>query len=406
MSKQTAPQSGTKFNKKTIRDIDVNNKQVLVRVDYNVPVDKDNKISDDSRIRASLPTIKYLLDHNAKVILASHFGRPKGKVVESMRLGMTGQRLSKLLNKPVQILGKSVGMDVEKAVANMKNGDIILLENLRFHPEEEANESRFARALSRLADIYVDDAFGAAHRAHASITGVAQFLPAVAGLLMEKELIFLGQLLASPAHPFIAVMGGAKVSDKVGVIQNILDKVDALLIGGGMAANFLKAQGLSVGASSVEEDKLDYTKEMLKKAQSKGVRILLPVDVMTCEKLEEGAACKICSVKEIPEKWIISDIGPETAKQFAQEIRRSKTVFWNGPMGIFEIEAFSQGTKAVAQAMAEIKATTVVGGGSTAEAVAEMGLESKMTHVSTGGGASLELLEGQELPGVAVLLDK
>jgi phosphoglycerate kinase len=394
------------FNKKTVRDIDVNSKQVLVRVDYNVPVDKDNNISDDSRIRASLPTLQYLLDHNAGVILGSHFGRPKGKVVESMRLGMVGKRLSELIDRPVTTLKDCVGMDVEKAVSNMKKGDVVLLENLRFHPEEEANGPDFARSLSRLADIYVDDAFGAAHRAHASVTGVAQFLPAVAGFLMEKELNFLGRLLENPAHPFVAIMGGAKVSDKLGVIQNILDKVDALLIGGGMAANFLKAQGYGVGASAVEADQQEYTREMLKKAQSKGVRLLLPADVIACAKLEAGAPFKTCSVREVPEGWIIADVGPGTIRQYVQEIQKSKTVFWNGPLGVFEIEAFAQGTKAVAKALSEASATTVVGGGSTAEAVEEMSLSGKMTHVSTGGGASLELLEGKELPGVAVLQNK
>jgi phosphoglycerate kinase len=402
MSGQTGPQ----FNKKTVRDIEVNNKRVLVRVDYNVPVDKDNHISDDSRIRASLPTIKYLLDRNAKVILGSHFGRPKGKVVESLRLGFVGGRLSELINRPVQALKSCVGTEVEEAVSRMKPGDVTLLENLRFHPEEEANDPNFARSLARLADIYVDDAFGAAHRAHASVTGVARFLPAVAGFLMEKELSFLGRLRENPAHPFIAVMGGAKVSDKLGVIQNILDKVDALLIGGGMAANFLKAQGLGVGGSTVEEDRLDYTREMISRAGAKGVRLLLPVDVVACEKIEAGAAHKVCPVKEIPANWIIADIGPLTTRAFVQEIHNAKTIFWNGPMGVFEIEAFARGTKSVARAMSESKAVTVVGGGSTAESVEEMGLADKMTHVSTGGGASLELLEGKELPGVAVLQNK
>jgi phosphoglycerate kinase len=397
---------GTRFTKKTVKDIDVNNKRVLVRVDYNVPVDKDNNISDDSRIRASLPTVKYLLDHQAKIIICSHFGRPKGKVVESMRLAPVARRLAELLGKPVTALNDCVGPEVENAVSQMKDGDVMLLENLRFHPEEEANDPNFARALAKLAEVYVDDAFGASHRAHASVTGVAQYLPAVAGFLMEKELNFMGRLLENPAQPFVAVMGGAKVSDKLGVIQNILDKVDALLIGGGMAANFLKAQGYGVGASAVEEDQLDYTKDMLKKAQSKGVRLLLPTDVMVCEKIQEGAPHKICSVKEIPPTWVIADIGPDTIKQFTQEIQRAKTVFWNGPMGVFEIEAFAQGTQAIAKALAESKATTVVGGGSTAEAVEKMGLANKMAHVSTGGGASLELLEGKELPGVAVLQSK
>jgi phosphoglycerate kinase len=397
---------GSKFSKKTVRDVDVSRKRVFVRVDYNVPTDKSGSITDDSRIRASLPTIKYLLEHQAKVILASHFGRPKGKVVDSMRLAPMAARLSELLGKPVKALNDSVGPEVEKSVEAMKDGDIIMLENLRFHPEEEANDPNFAKSLAKLADLYVDDAFGAAHRAHASVTGVAQTVPAVAGFLMEKELNVLGTLLEKPAHPFIAIMGGAKVSDKMGVIKNILDKVDSLLIGGGMAANFLKAQGMKVGASAVEEDQQEYTKEMIRKAQAKNVSLLLPVDVVVAEKLEEGAPSKTVTVREVPDGWIIADIGPRTAQQFSQEIKRAKTVFWNGPMGVFEIDAFSQGTGSVAKNLSEIKATTVVGGGSTAEAVEKMGLSNKVTHVSTGGGASLELLEGLELPGVAVLQNK
>jgi phosphoglycerate kinase len=401
-----APQSKAKFNKKTVRDIDVSHKRVLLRVDYNVPVDKDNNIADDSRIRASLPTVKYLLDHNARLIICSHFGRPKGKVVETMRLAPEAKRLSELLNRPVIALKDCIGPEVERVVSQMKDKDVVVLENLRFYPQEEANDPGFAKSLAKLAEIYVDDAFGASHRAHASITGVAQYVPAVAGFLMEKELNFLGQLLEKPSHPFIAVMGGAKVSDKIGVIENILGKVNALLIGGGMAANFLKAQGINIGASVVEEDKQDYTKEMIKRAQSQGVRIVLPTDVIVAEKLEAGASAKTVSIKEIPVNQIIADIGPATAEQFVQEIKKSQTAFWNGPMGVFEIEAFAQGTKKVAQALAENKGTTVVGGGSTAEAVEEMGLAGKVTHVSTGGGASLELLEGKELPGVAVLQNK
>lgn len=394
------------FQKKTVKDIDVTNKRALVRVDYNVPTDKEGKISDDSRIRASLPTINYLLEHKAKIILCSHFGRPKGKVNESMRLAPMAQRLSELLNKPVQALKDCKGPEVQNAVNAMKPGDVVMLENLRFHPEEEANEPNFAKALAELGEIYVDDAFGAAHRAHASVTGAAQYLPAVAGFLMEKELNFLGRLLENPARPFVAVMGGAKVSDKMGVIENILDKVNALLIGGGMAANFLKAKGLGVGGSAVEEDKLDYVKEMMAKAQSRGVKILLPADVVAAEKLETNSPNKVVSVNQIPAGWLIADIGPETIKQFVQEIRQCQTAFWNGPMGVFEIEALAQGTRSVARALAESKGTTVIGGGSTAESVEGMGLASKMTHVSTGGGASLEFLEGKELPGVAVLQNK
>jgi phosphoglycerate kinase len=406
MSKQGGTKTGPRFTKKTVRDIDVKNKRVLVRVDYNVPVDKAGNITDDSRIRASLPTIRYLLDNQAKIILCSHFGRPKGKVVESMRMAPEARRLSEILGKPVAALNDCIGPEVENAVAGMKEGDIIMLENLRFHPEEEANDPGFARSLAQLADIYVDDAFGASHRAHASVTGVASHLPAVAGFLMEKELNFVGSLLENPALPFVAVMGGAKVSDKLGVIRNILDKVNVLLIGGGMAANFLKAQGYDVGGSSLELDRIDYTGEMLRKAESVGVRLLLPTDVVVSEKLEEGAPHKVVSIRDIPANWLIADIGPETIRTFVQEINRGKTIFWNGPMGVFEIKDFASGTRSIAEAMAESKATTVVGGGSTAESVETMGLASKMSHVSTGGGASLELLEGLELPGVAVLQDK
>jgi phosphoglycerate kinase len=406
MSNQNMASNSLKFNRKTVKDIEVSGKRVLLRVDYNVPTAKDGTISDDSRIRASLPTIQYLLGQQARIILCSHFGRPNGKLVESMRLNFIAVRLAEIINRPVIALKDCIGPDVEKVVFQMKNGEVVLLENLRFHPEEEANNPEFAGALASLAEIYVDDAFGASHRAHASITGVAAYLPAVAGLLMEKELNFMGNLLENPKHPFIAVMGGAKVSDKIGVIQNLFNKIDTLLIGGGMAANFLKAEGLNVGASAVEEDKLDYTREMLKRAGEKGVRLVLPVDVVAAEKIGAGVAVKVVSIKNIPDGWVIADIGPETIKQYIDEVRKGKTIFWNGPMGVFEIEAFAQGTRSLAQALAESRGTTVVGGGSTAEAVADMGLSGKMTHVSTGGGASLELLEGRVLPGIAVLLSK
>jgi phosphoglycerate kinase len=406
MSRQTVTNVKEVFRKKTVRDINVRQKRVLVRVDYNVPVDKENNISDDSRIVASLPTIKYLLEQQARVILCSHFGRPKGKFVETMRLAPEAQRLSELLGKPVKALNDCVGSEVEKAVSGMQDGDVVMLENLRFYAQEEANDAEFAKSLAKLADIYVDDAFGASHRAHASVTGVAAYLPAVAGFLMEKELNFMGSLLEKPAHPFIAVMGGAKVSDKLGVIRNILDKVDVLLIGGGMAANFLKAQGYNVGSSPVEADQLDYTREMMQKAREKGVRLMLPVDIMSCQQIEPNAPIKVVPATQIPGGWVIADIGPETSIKFAQEIQKGQTVFWNGPMGVFEIDEFSQGTRAVARALAENKGTTVVGGGSTAEAVVELGVADKLTHISTGGGASLELLEGKELPGVAVLQNK
>ena len=299
-----------------------------------------------------------------------------------------------------------IGAEVEKVISGMAAGDVIVLENLRFYAQEEANDAEFTKSLARLADIYVDDAFGAAHRAHASVSGVPQYLPAVAGFLMEKELMVLGNLLEKPAHPFIAIMGGAKVSDKMGVVRNILDKVNALLIGGGMAANFLKAQGYNVGASAIEADQQEYTKEMIQTAAEKGVRLLLPLDVVAAENLESGAACEMVGVNDIPKGWVIADIGPRTIDLFVNEIKTCKTAFWNGPMGVFEVEAFSRGTRQVALTLASIKATTVVGGGSTAESVENMGLASKMTHVSTGGGASLELLEGLELPGVSALLNK
>jgi phosphoglycerate kinase len=406
VTEQTIARSVFKLNRKTVRDIDIDGQRVLLRVDYNVPVKKDGSISDDSRIRASLPTINYLLEHQTKIIICSHFGRPNGKVVESMRLGFVAARLSEILKRPVTALKDCIGPEVEKFVFQMKDGDIVLLENLRFHPEEEANDPDFARSLAVLGEVYVNDAFGASHRAHASITGVADYLPAVAGFLMEKELNYMGNLLGNPAHPFIAVMGGAKVSDKIGVIENILDKIDALLIGGGMAANFLKAKGYNVGASVLEQDKLAYTAEMLKKAAEKGVKFVLPVDVVAAEKIDAAAAHKVVSIKDIPDGWVIADIGPETLKLFTAEIQAARTIFWNGPMGVFEMEPFANGTTTIAMDLAESHATTVVGGGSTAEAVEQMKLSSKMSHVSTGGGASLELLEGVRLPGVAVLLSK
>jgi phosphoglycerate kinase len=406
MSRQPSNDLRARFKKKTVEDIDVRGKKVLLRVDYNVPVDKNNNITDDSRIRASLPTLKYIIERSAKVILCSHFGRPKGKVVESLRLKVAAERLSELIGKKIKALSDCVGEEVKRETSALKEGEIIMLENLRFHPEEEANDPEFARSLASLADVYVNDAFGVSHRAHASVTGVSSYLPAVAGFLMEKELSFIGHLLEDPERPFVAVMGGAKVSDKLGVIQNIIGKIDTLLIGGGMAANFLKAKGLDVGSSSVEADRLDYAKSMLDEYAKKGINIILPEDVVVCEKIEEGASCKIVKSDAVPENWRIADIGPKAVKAFSEIINNSKSCFWNGPMGVFEIEEFSQGTRSIAKAIAGSDTVSIVGGGSTAEAVVEMGLAEKMTHVSTGGGASLELLEGKDLPGVAVLQDK
>jgi phosphoglycerate kinase len=393
--------------KKTIRDIEVEGKRVLVRVDFNVPLDmKTGAITDDSRIRAALPTIRYLVDHRAKVILCSHLGRPDGKVVEELRMAPIAQRLSQLTNLPVSTASDCIGADVEKAVSTLKEGDILLLENIRFHTEEEANDPSFAQALAKLADIYVDDAFGTAHRAHASTVGIAKYLPAVAGFLMEKELKALGSLLTNPEHPFGALLGGAKVSDKIGLIQNISDKVDLLLIGGGMAATFLKAQGYEVGLSLVETDKQGLAHELMEAAKRKGISLLVPADVMVANSISAEATGEIVPIADIPTNKSIVDIGPKTVELFSQQIRQCQTVFWNGPMGVYEIPQFARGTKAMVELLASMKATTVIGGGSTAEIVEEMNLTHKMTHVSTGGGASLNFLKGKSLPGVSVLLDK
>lgn len=393
--------------KKTIRDIEVEGRRVLVRVDLNVPLDmKTGAITNDSRIRAVLPTIRYLVDHRAKVILCSHLGRPDGKVVEGLRMAPIAQRLSQLISLPVSAASDCIGADVEKTVNSIKEGNILLLENIRFHSEEEANDPSFAQALAKLADIYVDDAFGTAHRAHASTVGIAKYLPAVAGFLMEKELKVLGSLLTNPEHPFGALLGGAKVSDKIGLIQNISDKVDLLLIGGGMAATFLKAHGYKVGLSLIETNKQGLAHELLEATKRNGVSLFLPVDVMVADSISAEATGEIVAIADIPTNKNIVDIGPKTVELFSQQIRQCKTVFWNGPMGVYEIPQFARGTKVMVELLASIKATTIVGGGSTAEIVEEMNLAHKMTHVSTGGGASLNFLEGKTLPGVSVLLDK
>jgi phosphoglycerate kinase len=393
--------------KKTISDIDVDGKKVLVRVDFNVPFDiNTGDISDDSRIKAVLPTIKYLIAHKAKVILCSHLGRPDGKVVEALRMAPIAQRLSQLLNLPVSTASDCIGTDAEEAIKNLKPGEILVLENLRFYPEEETNDASFARALANLADIYVDDAFGTAHRAHASIVGVAKYLPAVAGFLMGKELAALGGILSNPEHAFAALLGGAKVSDKISLIQNIMGKVDMLLVGGGMAATFLDSEGYSIGHSLVEVDKEDLARELMDDAKNKNVSLLLPVDVVVANSITKEATGQTVEISEIPESETIVDIGPRTIEMFSEQLRSCKTIFWNGPMGVYEIEQFSSGTKAMAELLAGLKATTIVGGGSTADIVEQMHLEDKMTHVSTGGGASLQFLEGKTLPGVAVLQEK
>ena len=395
------------MNKLTVRDIEVDDKRVLVRVDFNVPQDeKTEAITDDSRIRAALPTIKHLIDRGARVILATHLGRPRGKVDDKLRLTPVAQRLSQLLDKQVGVTSNCIGAETQKSIQALRSGDVILLENLRFHSAEERDGPVFARALAGLADVYVNDAFGTSHRSHASIVGVAEHLPAVAGLLLEKELNTLGGILEDPAHPFAALLGGAKVSDKVGMVENILAKVDYLLIGGGMAATFLKARGLEVGQSLIEKDRLETASTLMKKAEDNGVRLLLPVDVIVADDIDSQAGVTGVPVEDIGAAQRVTDIGPRTREAFSEELRKCRTVFWNGPMGICEIPCFAEGTRAMAEAIAGIRSTTIIGGGSTAEVVANMGLADRMTFVSTGGGASLKFLGGESLPGVEALLDK
>jgi len=394
------------MGKMTVEDIEVRDKRVLLRVDFNVPLDeKTGEITDDNRIRASLPTIKYLTEHGAKVILMSHLGRPKGKVVDGLRLGVVARRLSQILGRSAGIAPNCVGPEVERMVANLKSGDILLLENLRFHPEEEAGDVSFAQALAHLGDLFVNDAFGAAHRAHASISIITNYLPAVAGFLLKKEIENLGNILENPAHPFASLLGGAKISDKVSMLQNIMGKVDVVLIGGGMAATFLKAQGYEVGLSLIETEMLNTATVLLKETKKSRVRLLLPVDVIVAKELKDEADIGVVAIENVPKDKRIVDMGPQTISNFSQELRSCQTIFWNGPVGIFEIPRFAQGTRELARLLANLGATTVIGGGSTAEAVNEMGLADKMTFVSTGGGASLEFLSGQKLPGVEALSD-
>lgn len=392
--------------KKTIRDIDVVGKRVLVRVDFNVPLDKDGQVAEDGRIRAVLPTIKYLIERDAKIILFSHLGRPKGKVAERFKMDPVAKRLSEIIGRAVVKVDDCGGAASRQAVERMQGSDVLLLENVRFYPEEEKNDEEFARRLAGLADVFVNDAFGTAHRAHASTVGVAKFLPAVAGFLMEKELSVLERLLTRPVHPFAAVIGGAKVSDKIGVIFSLLDKVDIIIIGGGMANTFLKAQGHDIGRSLLEIDKVDLAGNTINEAESKGVKFLLPVDVVVAPDLTPGAGQKTVSVDDIPTGWMALDIGPETIEMFTGAIKTANTIVWNGPMGIFEMEPFARGTEAMALALADSKATTVVGGGDSVAAVRKTGVSGKITHISTGGGATLGFLEGKKLPGVAALMDK
>ncbi|MEN9939132.1 MAG: hypothetical protein RLZZ387_5711 [Chloroflexota bacterium] len=393
--------------KQTIRDIDWKGKRALVRVDFNVPLE-ESRITDDTRIRAALPTIRYLLENGASVILMSHLGRPKNKVVEGMRLAPAVARLAELLPEAAAVKGAKVttGDAAEAASRDLRPGEVLVLENTRFDAREEANDEGMARELAALGDVYVNDAFGSAHRAHASTEGVARFLPAVAGFLMEAELKALLGALESPERPFVTIIGGAKISDKIGVIENLLGKVDALLIGGGMANTFLLAQGKQLGDSLVEADAVETAKKMLDLAQERGVRLMLPVDLVVADAFSADASRKVVPVDGVEGGWRALDIGPETVKQYAEVVRGAKTVIWNGPMGVFELEPFAAGTRAVAQAMAESQGMTIIGGGDSVAAVEQAGLAEKMGHISTGGGASLELLEGQELPGVAALNDK
>ncbi|MFL6561625.1 MAG: phosphoglycerate kinase [Bacillus sp. (in: firmicutes)] len=394
------------MNKKTLKDIDVKGKRVFCRVDFNVPM-QAGKITDETRIRAALPTIQYLVDQGAKVILASHFGRPKGQVVEEMRLTPIGVRLSELLGKDVKKADEAYGDSVKALIETMSEGDVLLLENVRFYPGEEKNDAELAKSFAELADVYVNDAFGAAHRAHASTEGIAHILPAVSGLLMEKELDVLGKALSNPERPFTAIIGGAKVKDKIGVIENLLDLVDNLIIGGGLAYTFVKAQGHEVGKSLLEADKIDLANSFIEKAKAKGVNFYMPVDVVVADDFSADANSKVVSIEEIPGDWEALDIGPKTSEIYRDVIQKSKLVIWNGPMGVFEIDKFANGTKAVAEALAEAEGTySVIGGGDSAAAVEKFNLADKMSHISTGGGASLEFMEGKALPGVVALNDK
>lgn len=393
------------MNKKTVRDIDVKGKRVLVRCDFNVPQDENGNITDNRRIVGALDTIRYLLDNKAKVILCSHLGRPKGEVKPEFSLAPVAKELSRLLGKEVKLANDIIGESVKGLVSNLKEGEAILLENVRFDKREEANDPEFSKELASLAEIYVNDAFGTAHRAHASTAGVAAYLPAVSGFLIEKELKFLGEALNNPKRPFVAIMGGKKVSDKIEVIENLLEKVDTLMIVGAMEYTFFKAQGYSVGNSICEDDKLELAKELMEKAEEKGVKFMLPVDTKVGKEFEKDTESKIVKVTEMPEDWIGLDIGPETVELYSKELDKAETVLWNGPAGLAEFEQFAYGTNAIANKLASIDAVTVIGGGDSAAAVEKAGVADKMTHISTGGGASLEFLEGKELPGIECLDD-
>ena len=394
------------MNKKTVKDIDLKGKKVFVRCDFNVPMDENQNITDNTRIKAALPTIKYLLEQNCKIILASHLGRPKGEVKPEFSLKPVAKELSKLLGKEVIMANDVIGEDATTKAEKLKEGEIMLLENVRFHREETDNDPEFAKKLASMAEVFVNDAFGTAHRAHASTTGIADYIPGVAGFLIEKELKFLGNAINNPERPFVAILGGAKVSDKIGVIDSLLDKVDTLMIGGGMAYTFFKAQGYNVGNSLCEVEKTNLALEAMEKAKSKGVKLLLPIDTKIGKEFKPDTESKTVAWTEIPDEWEGFDIGEKTIEMFKNELQSAKTVLWNGPLGLFEFDQFAIGTNEIAKTLAELDATTIIGGGDSAAAVTKAGLADKMTHISTGGGASLEFLEGKKLPGIECLQDK
>ena len=394
------------MNKKTVKDIDLKGKKVFVRCDFNVPMDENQNITDNTRIKAALPTIKYLLEQKCKIILASHLGRPKGEVKPELSLKPVAKELSKLLGKEVIMANDVIGDDATNKAENLKEGEILLLENVRFHKEETDNDPEFAKKLASMAEIFVNDAFGTAHRAHASTTGIADYIPGVAGFLIEKELKFLGNAINNPERPFVAILGGAKVSDKIGVIDSLLDKVDTLMIGGGMAYTFFKAQGYNVGNSLCEVEKTGLALEAMEKAKAKGVKLLLPIDTKIGKEFKPDTESKTVAWTEIPDGWEGFDIGEKTIEMFKKELQNAKTVIWNGPLGLFEFDQFAIGTNEIGKTLAELDATTIIGGGDSAAAVTKAGLADKMTHISTGGGASLEFLEGKKLPGIECLQDK
>ncbi|NLM97179.1 MAG: phosphoglycerate kinase [Halanaerobiaceae bacterium] len=394
------------MRKKTLKDFDFKGKRALVRVDFNVPLENGN-ITDDTRIQAALPTIQYLINEGARVILMSHLGRPKGDNKDQFRMDPVARRLADLLQKEVKKVDDCIGPEVQKAVADLQDGDVLVLENTRFYEEEEKNDPAFAKELASIADIFVSDAFGTVHRAHASTVGVTEYLPSVAGFLLQKELEALGGVMENPEHPFVAIMGGAKVSDKIGVIRNLMNKIDYLLVGGGIANTFIRAKGYETGKSLVEEDKLDLAIELLKEAEEKGVELVLPVDVVVADEFSNDANSKVVPIDQIPEDWESLDSGgPKTIEKYSEIIKNAKTVIWNGPLGVFEFDNFARGTNAIAEAMAESNAITIIGGGDSAAAIKKAGLEDKMTHISTGGGASLMFFEGLPLPGVEALDDQ